>query len=86
MARRTHAGVPDDPTIFERIFGQGPLAGSDNDVLWLVDQAANHPVDVPAVRVLRHRGPAVPGRPRGQMTNTYGAPVLVGWSATAWSC
>jgi S-formylglutathione hydrolase FrmB len=40
VARLSPANVPDDPAIFERAFGGAPVAGTDNDLVHLVNRAA----------------------------------------------
>jgi putative tributyrin esterase len=37
--RQRAGGPPDDPHLFDRIFGDRPVAGTADDLLWLLDQA-----------------------------------------------
>jgi putative tributyrin esterase len=39
VARRQQTGTPEDPQFFDRIFGDRAVAGTDDDLLWLLDQA-----------------------------------------------
>lgn len=51
MARRTGDNVPADPAIFRRIFGESGVAGTSDDLFWLIDQADERGVDLPRLLV-----------------------------------
>jgi putative tributyrin esterase len=44
---RTGRRRVDDPRMFERVFGDDPIEGGDNDLFWLLDQA--DPAELPAL-------------------------------------
>jgi len=49
MANRRRAGVAEgpDPHLFDRVFGDDPVVGTDNDLLWLLDRA--DPASLPSL-------------------------------------
>jgi len=47
MARIQPLDDPDSKTLMGRIFGDTPVTGTDNDLLWLVGQAAENKIDLP---------------------------------------
>lgn len=51
IARLTGTDVPDDPHIFDRAFGTAPIRGTDNDLLWLTQQAARNEVQLPRLYI-----------------------------------
>jgi putative tributyrin esterase len=49
LARRTGRIRPEDPRLFDRVFGGRPVAGGPDDLLWLVARA--DPATLPALRL-----------------------------------
>jgi len=43
MARRSQEEWPGDPGFFKRVFGEAPVAGTVNDLNWLIAQASDVP-------------------------------------------
>jgi S-formylglutathione hydrolase FrmB len=43
IAARAQRGMPGDPGFFPRIFGEAPVAGTPDDLLWLLEEASEVP-------------------------------------------
>jgi putative tributyrin esterase len=65
MARRGEPGRRNaDPEVVDRVFGNRTVAGTGDDLFWLLHQADRSSTSLPAsLYVLRHGGRAVPGEP-----------------------